>query len=100
MPRLEKGVNVSGHEMSEGWHRRHRPRKGDARHLGRAARDLDQKPDRGDLGAEEGLHTRATLPTDRCHLNNAAIRIRLHLHLKVVGLRTLLAKVSGDQRTA
>jgi hypothetical protein len=23
---------------------------------------------------------------------------RLHLHLKVVGLRTLLAKVSGDQR--
>ena len=25
---------------------------------------------------------------------------RLHLHLKVVGLRTLLAKVSGDQRTA
>jgi hypothetical protein len=59
-----------------------------------------QKPDRGCLGAEEGLHTRATLPTDRCHLNNAAIRIRLHLHLKVVGLRTLLAKVSGDQRTA
>ena len=75
MPRLEKGVNVSGHEMSEGWHRRHRPRKGDARHLGRAARDLDQKPDRGDLGAEEGLHTRATLPTDRCHLNDAAVRI-------------------------
>ena len=34
-----------------------------------------QKPDRGCLGAEEGLHTRATLPTDRCHLNNAAIRI-------------------------
>ena len=75
MPRLEKGVNVSGHEMSEGWHRRHRPRKGDARHLGRAARHLDQKPDRGDLGAEEGLHTRATLPTDRCHLNDAAVRI-------------------------
>jgi hypothetical protein len=76
MPRLEKGVNVSGHEMSEGWHRRHRPRKGDARHLGRAARHLDQKPDRGDLGAEEGLHTRATLPTDRCHLNEAAVRIK------------------------
>jgi hypothetical protein len=26
-------------------------------------------------GAEEGLHTRATLPTDRCHLNDAAVRI-------------------------
>jgi hypothetical protein len=36
---------------------------------------LDQKPDRGSLGAEEGLHTRATLSTDRCHLNDAAVRI-------------------------
>jgi hypothetical protein len=61
--------------MSEGWHRRHRPCKGRARHLGCAARDLDQKPDRGCLGAEEGLHTRATLTTDRCHLNDAAVRI-------------------------
>ena len=36
---------------------------------------LYQKPDRGCFGAEEGLHTRATLPTDRCHLNDAAVRI-------------------------
>ena len=72
---LEKGVNVSGHEISEGRHRLHRPCEGRARHLGCAARDLDQKPDRGSLGAEEGLHTRATLPTDRCHLNDAAVRI-------------------------
>jgi hypothetical protein len=49
--------------------------RGGARHLGCAARELDQKPDRGCLGAEVGLHTRATLPTDRCHLNDAAIRI-------------------------
>jgi hypothetical protein len=27
------------------------------------------------LGAEEGLHTRATLPTDGCHLNDAAVGI-------------------------
>src|ERR1700732_5629249 len=44
---LEKGVNVSEHEMPEGWHRLHRPCKGRARHLGCAARDLDQKSDRG-----------------------------------------------------
>jgi hypothetical protein len=37
---------------------------------------LDQKPDRGSLGAEERLHTRATLSTDRCHLNDAAVRIK------------------------
>jgi hypothetical protein len=36
---------------------------------------LDQKPDGGSLGTEEGLHTRATLSTDRCHLNDAAVRI-------------------------
>ena len=49
----------------------------------KAARDIlaalpgiwTKKPDRGSLGAEEGLHTRATLPTDRCHLNDAAVRI-------------------------
>jgi hypothetical protein len=36
---------------------------------------LDQKPNRGGLGAEKGLHTRATLPTDRCRLDDAAVRI-------------------------
>jgi hypothetical protein len=72
---LEKGVNVSGHEISEGRHRLHRPYEGRARHLGCAAWNLDQKPDRGSLGAEEGLHTRATLPTNRCRLNDAAVRI-------------------------
>src|ERR1700738_1248280 len=72
---LEKGVNVSEHEISEGRHRLHRPCEGRARYLGCAARDLYQKSDRGCLGAEEGLHTRATLPPDRCHLNDAAVRI-------------------------
>src|ERR1700680_3880954 len=70
---LEKGVDVSKHEISEGRHRPHRPCEGRARHLGCAARNLDQKPDRGCLGAEEGLHARATLPTNRCHLNDAAV---------------------------
>src|ERR1700730_4936681 len=72
---LEKGVNVSKHEILEGRHRLHRPCEGRARHLGCTARDLDQKPDRGCLGAKEGLHARATLPTDRCHLNDVAVRI-------------------------
>jgi hypothetical protein len=99
MPRLEEGVNVSGHEMSEGWHRRHRSRKGDARHLGRAARHLDQKPDRGDLGAEEGLHTRATLPTDRCHLNDAAVRInRDHRDTPLSGKKTWSSELSASMR--
>jgi hypothetical protein len=72
---LEKGLNVSGHEISEGRHRLHRPCEGCARHLGCTAWDLDQKPDRGSLCAKEGLHTRATFPTDRCHLNDTAVRV-------------------------
>jgi hypothetical protein len=48
--------------------------------------DLDHEPDRGGLGAEEGLHTRATLPTDRCRLNDAAVRInRDHRHDPAIG---------------
>jgi hypothetical protein len=39
---------------------------------------LDEKPDRGTLGAQNGLHSSATLPTDRCHLNDTAIRINRH----------------------
>src|ERR1035438_7941401 len=49
-----------------------------ARHLCRAPRNLDEKPDGGALGAEDGLHTGATLPTDRCHLNDTAVRIDRH----------------------
>ena len=37
--------------------------------------DLDEKPHGGTFGAEDGLHSRATLPTDCCHLNDAAVRI-------------------------
>jgi len=36
---------------------------------------LDQKPDRESLGAEEGLRSRTTLPSSRCHLNYAAVHI-------------------------
>ena len=41
-------------------------------------RDLDEKPDGGTRGAEDGLHRRATLPADRCHLDDAAVRINRH----------------------
>ena len=38
------------------------------------------------LRAEDGLHTRATLPTDRCHLNDTAVRInRYHRDDTAIG---------------
>ena len=49
-----------------------------ARNLCCDPRDLDEKPDGGTLGTEDGLHSRATLPTDRCRLNDTAIRINRH----------------------
>src|ERR1700720_3657371 len=75
---LEKGLDVSVHETSEGRHRLHGPCERRARDLCCAPRDLDEKPDGGSLGAEDGLHTRATLSTDRCHLNDTAVRINGH----------------------
>jgi hypothetical protein len=75
---FEKGMDVSEHEFSEGRHRLHRPGERRARHLCCVPRNLDEKPDGGTLGAEDGLHTRAALPTDRCHLNDAAVRINRH----------------------
>jgi hypothetical protein len=41
-------------------------------------RDLDEKLDGGTLGAEDGLHPGATLPADRCHLDDAAVRVDRH----------------------
>jgi hypothetical protein len=43
-----------------------------------ASRDLNEEPSRGSLGTEDGLHSRATLSPDRCHLDDAAVRINLH----------------------
>ena len=71
-------MEVSVHQSSEGRHRRHGLGKRSARHLGRTPRDLDQKPDGGALGADDGLHSGATLPADRCYLNDAAVRINRH----------------------
>src|SRR6202049_4299245 len=72
---FEKGLDVSVHETSEGGHRPHGPCERRARHLCCAPGDLDQKPDGGTLGTKDGLHTAATLSTDRCHLNDVAVRI-------------------------
>ena len=36
---------------------------------------MNQEADRGSLGAEEGLNAGATFPPDRCHLDDAAVRI-------------------------
>jgi hypothetical protein len=36
---------------------------------------LYEESGRGSLGAEDGLHTRATLPADRCHLDDGAVRV-------------------------
>jgi hypothetical protein len=40
--------------------------------------DLDEKPDGRNFRAEDGLYSRATLPTDCCHLNDTAVRINRH----------------------
>jgi hypothetical protein len=72
---FEKGLNVIVHESTEGRHRLHGPCERRARHLCCAPRDLDEKPDGRTLGTENGLRTRATLPTDCCHLNDTAVRI-------------------------
>jgi hypothetical protein len=93
---LLEGLNVSGHEISEGRHRLHRLREGRARHLGSAPRDLDQKSDGGKLGAEKGLHTRATLSTDRCHLNDAAVGInRDHRDDTAIGEKDMVERTIG-----
>jgi hypothetical protein len=39
---------------------------------------LNEKPGGGSLGTESGLHIGETLPTDRCHLNDTAVRINRH----------------------
>jgi hypothetical protein len=49
-----------------------------ARHLCCAPRDLDEIAGGGTLGTEGSLHSRTTLPTDRCHLDDAAICINRH----------------------
>jgi len=75
---LEKGLGISVHEAPERRDRRHRPGERRTRHLRRAAGELDEKPDGGILGTQDGLHGRATLPADRCHFNDAAVRIHRH----------------------
>jgi hypothetical protein len=37
--------------------------------------ELDQQPEGGLLGAENGFHSSATFPADRRHLNDVAVRI-------------------------
>jgi hypothetical protein len=75
---LEKRVGVSKHQTSEGRHRVHGACERRARYLCRAPRDLNEKPDGGALGTEDGLHAGATLPSDRCHLDDTAVRIDRH----------------------
>ena len=55
-----------------GLHKRH------ARHLCGAPGDLDEKLHRGALGTQDGLNAAAALPSDRCHLDDAAVRINRH----------------------
>jgi len=60
---------------------------------------LDEKPDGGTLGTEDGLRTRATLPTDCCHLNNTAVPIdRHHRDDTVIGQEYIVERtISVDQ---
>ena len=72
---FQKCVDIGVHQTSEGRHRPHGSRKRRTRHLRGAPRDLDEKLDGGNFGTEDGLHASATLPSDRCHLNDTAVRI-------------------------
>jgi hypothetical protein len=40
--------------------------------------DLNEKPDGGALGTEDGLHSRAPLLADPCRLNDTAVLINYH----------------------
>lgn len=73
-----------------------------ARHLCRATGNLDEKPDKGTLGAQNGLHRRATLPADRGHLDDAAVGINRHRRNdpvvgeeNVIKLRHKLLEIGG-----
>ena len=69
---LLEGLDVSVHQTSA----TARPMAVNlARDIFAAPGDLDEKPHGGTFGAEDGLHSRATLPTDRCYLNDTAVRI-------------------------
>jgi hypothetical protein len=68
---------------------------------------LDQKPEGGLLGAEHRFHTRATLPTDRCHLDDAAVLINcyyrddtaigeIYMVERTVGVHQHLPALAGD----
>jgi hypothetical protein len=93
---LEKGLDVSVHKTTEGRHRLHGPCERCARHLCCAPRDLDEKPDGRTLGTEDGLYTRATLPTDCCHLNDTAVRInRYHRDYTAVWEEYMVERTVG-----
>jgi hypothetical protein len=93
---LEKGLDVSVHKATEGRHRLHGPYERGARHFCCAPRDLDEKPDGRTLGTENGLHTRATLPTDCCHLNDTAVRInRYHRDYTAVWEEYMVERTVG-----
>src|ERR1035437_3840494 len=93
---LEKGLDVSVHKTTEGRHRLHGPCERCARHLCCAPRDLDEKPDGRTLGTEDGLYTRATLPTDCCHLNDTSVRInRYHRDYTAVWEEYMVERTVG-----
>ena len=75
---LEKGLDVSVHKVPERRHRLHGTCESSAGHLCGAPGDLDEKTARRNPGTEHGLHPRAALPPDRCHLNHAAFGVNCH----------------------
>src|SRR6516162_5930942 len=75
---LEKGLQISVNQSSEGGHRADGAHERRAHHLRRAPGDLDEKPVEGTFGTDGGLHTRAPLSADRCHLDDTAVCINRH----------------------
>jgi hypothetical protein len=57
---------------------------------------LNQQLDRGTLCAEVGLHARAALPSDRCHLNEMAVRVnRNYPNDPAVGEEDIIERTVG-----
>lgn len=78
----------------------HGSRKRHARHPCGASRDLNQQLDRGTLGTEDGLYTRAALPSDRCHLNDMAVRVnRKYRGDPPIGEEDIVERLSASMRT-
>jgi hypothetical protein len=62
-------------------------------------RNLDQQSHRGLLLPEEGLESSATLPANRCHFDDTAVRINRHdRYDATIGKKNIIERAIGVQQ--